>query len=109
MREGIDSGKGLKTPECFAKAHSNDSKGSEDADAFLAKQNSLDLCSQVRDLSASVLDSETAAELQSHATDTFRAFCPTILDRFLLIAAHPMMHAGQFAVVRRQLGKPFLM
>ena len=109
MREGIDSGKGLKTPEYFTKAHSNDSIGSEDADAFLAKQNSLDLFSQVRDLSASVLDSETAAELQSHATDTFRAFCPTILDRFLLIAAHPMMHAKQFAVVRRQLGKPVLM
>ena len=31
------------------------------------------------------------------------------LNMFTLIATHPMMHAGQFVVVRRQLGKPILM
>jgi hypothetical protein len=27
-------------------------------------------------------------------------------DVFMLIGAHPMMHAGQFVVVRRAAGKP---
>ena len=31
---------------------------------------------------------------------------PTVGALFVLIANHPMMHAGQFVVVRRKLGKP---
>jgi hypothetical protein len=33
---------------------------------------------------------------------------PTLGDIFLLLATHTMMHAGQFTVVRRKLGKPVL-
>ena len=33
---------------------------------------------------------------------------PTLGALFFLMASHEMMHAGQFTVVRRQLGKPVL-
>jgi hypothetical protein len=35
-------------------------------------------------------------------------FAPTVMALFLLTANHQMMHAGQFSVVRRKLGKPVL-
>ena len=31
---------------------------------------------------------------------------PTLGGLFVLLANHPMMHAGQFVVVRLKLGKP---
>ena len=34
---------------------------------------------------------------------------PTLADLFLMLSTHTMMHAGQFTVVRRKLGKPVLM
>ena len=49
------------------------------------------------------------SEFDKPAPEDFRSFCPTMGDMFTLIATHPMMHAGQFVVVRRQLGKPILM
>ncbi len=33
-------------------------------------------------------------------------YAPTVGALFLMIGNHPLMHAGQFAVVRRKLGKP---
>ena len=93
----------------FNAAHSKAANGVDEADAFLSKQAYLDLYSDVRQASAAALDTATTAELDEDAPETFRAFCPTVLDMYVLIAAHPMMHAGQFAVVRRQLGKPVLM
>ena len=35
-------------------------------------------------------------------------FAPTVGAMLLLNANHTMMHAGQFTVVRRKLGKPVL-
>ena len=35
-------------------------------------------------------------------------FTPTLGALIILIANHTMMHAGQFTVVRRKLGKPVI-
>ncbi|MDA7904917.1 DinB family protein [Rhodopirellula sp.] len=109
LLESIAPGKGIALPDGFNAAHSKAANGVDEADAFLSKQAYLDLYSDVRQASAAALDTATTAELDEDAPETFRAFCPTVLDMYVLIAAHPMMHAGQFAVVRRQLGKPVLM
>jgi hypothetical protein len=37
-----------------------------------------------------------------------RRICPTIGSFLILVGNHPMMHAGQFATVRRLLDKPVL-
>jgi hypothetical protein len=54
------------------------------------------------------LESFPEAELDSPAPESLRSFCPTMGHVFSLIANHPLMHAGQFVVVRRQLGKPIV-
>lgn len=109
LLESIAPQNGLTLPEGFAAAHGKETNGSDDAAAFLGKQAYLDLYAQVRDATANALNAATEAELKADAPESFRGFCPTVLDMYVLIAAHPMMHAGQFAVARRQLGKPVLM
>jgi hypothetical protein len=44
------------------------------------------------------LDKPTAGDMAKYA--------PTLGGLFLLQANHTLMHAGQFTVVRRKLGKP---
>jgi hypothetical protein len=109
LLESIAPGKGVSLPDGFAEAHGKDANGSDDAGKFLAKQIYLDLYTQVREATRNALDTASEEELQADAPESFRGFCPSVLDMYVLIAAHPMMHAGQFAVVRRQLGKPVLM
>ena len=48
--------------------------------------------------------SRKAAKTQRPAKE----FAPTLGAMLLLNANHVMMHAGQFSVVRRKLGKPIL-
>ena len=55
------------------------------------------------------LDAYPESDLDKEAPEEMRSFCPTMGDVFTLIATHPLMHAGQFVIVRRQLGKPILM
>ena len=59
--------------------------------------------------SLAALDAMADADLDKPSPENFQQFCPTMGDMFTLIATHPMMHAGQFVIVRRQLGKPILM
>ncbi|MBV8230589.1 MAG: hypothetical protein JO329_11450, partial [Planctomycetaceae bacterium] len=42
------------------------------------------------------------------ATGKVAAFAPTLGHVLLLASNHTLMHAGQFSVVRRLLGKPVL-
>ena len=109
LLDSIAPGKAIQLPDGFAEAHNKDSTASDDAEAFLGKEAYLELYHQVRESTLNALNEATEPELQAAAPESFRGFCPTVLDMYVLIAAHPMMHAGQFAVVRRKLGKPVVM
>ena len=52
------------------------------------------------------LDGVPEADLAKPTQGRLARIAPTIADVFLLWANHPMMHVGQWAVVRRKLGKP---
>jgi hypothetical protein len=62
----------------------------------------------VREQTLKVVDTLTDEELGAPGPENFRSVFPRVLDMVNLIGTHPLMHAGQFAVVRRQLGKPVL-
>jgi uncharacterized damage-inducible protein DinB len=109
LLEGVAPGKGIHLPEGFADSHSKETSDSDQADKFLSKQAYIDLYEKVREASKKALDTATDEQLTAQAPEQVRSFCPTVGDVFVLIASHPMMHAGQFAVVRRKLGKPILM
>ncbi|MEO2034774.1 MAG: DinB family protein [Planctomycetaceae bacterium] len=109
LLENVAPGKGLKLPKGFADAHSKEACNSDAAADFHDKQTYVELFDNVRAASLHVLDSCAESDFDNPAPEDFRAFCPTMGDMFTLIATHPMMHAGQFVIVRRQLGKPILM
>lgn len=105
----VAPGKGPELPDGFAEAHSKEACGNDDPAAFRDKGTYVELLDQVRAASFAALDEYAESDLDNPAPEDFRSFCPTMGDMFTLIATHPMMHAGQFVIVRRQLGKPILM
>ncbi len=109
LLESVAPGQSIELPEGFAEAHSKEQTGNDDPSAFQSKQTYQSLHERVRSATLAALDAYPASDLDNPAPESFRSFCPTMGDMFVLIATHPMMHAGQFAVVRRQLGKPILM
>lgn len=104
----VARGKGTELPPGFADAHSKASASSDDPASFHVKQTYVGLFDEVRAASLAALEAYAQSDLDRPAPEDFRDFCPTMGDMFMLIATHPMMHAGQFVVVRRQLGKPIL-
>ena len=105
----IAPGQGIELPDGFADAHSKEACDNDDPAGFHGKQTYVELFDQVRAASLAALDAYAESDLDNPAPEDFREFCPTMGDMFTLIATHPMMHAGQFVIVRRQLGKPILM
>lgn len=103
------AGSGVELPDGFAAAHSKENHENDDPAAFQTKQQYEELWQRVRSATLKALENCSAADLDQPAPEHFRNFCPTVGDMFVLIATHPMMHAGQFVIVRRQLGKPILM
>ena len=105
----VAPGQGIELPEGFAEAHSKEACNNDDSASFHGKQAYVELFDRVRAASLATLDAYAESDLDNPAPEDFRKFCPTVGDMFTLIASHPMMHAGQFVIVRRQLGKPILM
>lgn len=102
----VRPGQGGELPAGFKEAHAKDNTGSDDASQFCTKQEYLDLYRKVREQSVKVLDTLSDDDLAAPGPEAFRNVFPRVLDLFNLIGTHPLMHAGQFVVVRRQLGKP---
>lgn len=102
-------GKAAQLPEGFAEAHSKEAAANDNAADFHGKEKYLEVFDQVRSATLAALEEYPEADLDNPSPEHFREFCPTMGDIFTLIATHPMMHAGQFVIVRRQLDKPILM
>jgi uncharacterized damage-inducible protein DinB len=109
LLDGVAPGEGIELPEGFADAHSKENCSNDDPAGFHEKQTYVELFDKVRAATLAALDNYAESALDNPAPEELRSFCPTMGDMFTLIATHPMMHAGQFVVVRRQLGKPILM
>lgn len=109
LLEQVCPGKGAALPEGFADTHSKENRNSDDATQFKSKQEYLDLFQQVRGATTSALDQLPDEQLDAPSPESLREYFPTVGHMFTLIGTHPLMHAGQFAVVRRQLGKPVLL
>ena len=109
MLNSVAPGKAIALPEGFSEAHGKEACGSEDASKFCNKQEYIDLYEQIRQATNSALNAATDSDLAAASPESFQSFCPTVADMYILMASHPMMHAGQFAVARRKIGKPILM
>ena len=106
LLESVCPGKSFTLPAGFAEKHAKENNGSDDASQFCTKSEYLDLIRKMQASLKSALADVSESQLDEPAPERFRSFFPTVGNMYLLIANHLLMHAGQIAVVRRQLGKP---
>jgi uncharacterized damage-inducible protein DinB len=96
----------MALPEGFGEMHDKKQKDNDDPKAFLTKEEYVDIYKKSRAHCKAALAKLTDADLDKPSSETWRKMLPTIGGVVNLLVSHPMMHAGQFAVLRRKLGKP---
>ena len=93
-------------PEGFKERHCKETAGVDEPSAFATKAEYLKLMEEQRAGTLGILAGLSDEELSKPSPESIRYFGPTIGSVFAGESAHWMMHAGQWAVVRRKLGKP---
>jgi hypothetical protein len=93
-------------PAGFAEKHSKETAGNDNPKDFLTKAEYLKLANEQRQAATATLLKQSDADLDTPSPESMRAYAPTIGSLFSLIGSHWMMHAGQWAVVRRKQGRP---
>ncbi len=92
-------------PAGFAEKYSKETATSDDAAAFENKETLMKLYEQQRNATLAALVNIDDADLDKEGPEEIRNYAPTYGAAFLMQEAHWMMHAGQWVVVRRQLGR----
>ena len=90
-------------PAGFAEKYSRDTATSDDPSKFLKKDELLRIWEGQRTALLKALDNVSDADLDKQ---TGQSWAPTVASLFAMGGTHWVMHAGQWAVVRRQLGRP---
>jgi hypothetical protein len=103
---GIPDAKYPELPAGFDEKYTKETASSDSG--FLTKGQYLDLFHKVREATLAVVARLSDADLDKPVTGRMAEFAPTVGALLMLTANHTMMHAGQFTVVRRKLGKPVL-
>jgi hypothetical protein len=93
-------------PAGFDEQHN--SKNSSSDKGFGNKGDYLNLFNKTREATIAALNKMSETDLDKPNTGPLAQFAPTLGALFILVANHALMHAGQFTVVRRKLGKPVL-
>jgi hypothetical protein len=95
-------------PAGYAEKYANKKPAQEATTGFATKAAYLDLFKKTRAATLEGLAKLSDADLDRPTSGPMAEFAPTVGALLILTANHTMMHAGQFSVVRRALGKPVL-
>jgi uncharacterized damage-inducible protein DinB len=90
-------------PAGFAEKYSKETASSDNASQFCSKTELLKVAAEQRAATLAALANLADADLDKQ---TGIPYAPTVGSLFSLQGSHALMHAGQWAVVRRQLGHP---
>lgn len=95
-------------PAGFAAQHGKETQMVDPPRGFSTRAAYTELFDQVRQATLAVLAPLSDADLDRPSVGRMASFAPRLGDLFILVANHALMHAGQFSVVRRKLGRPVL-
>ncbi|MFN0195606.1 MAG: DinB family protein [Planctomycetaceae bacterium] len=95
-----------KLPEGFGVQHSKESSSSDDPAKFLKKGDYLKLMAEQRAGTLKALDSLSDADLSQPSPERMQGYAKTVGEVFAMQGMHWTMHTGQWAVLRRKLGRP---
>lgn len=93
-------------PEGFAEKHKKETAGSDDPAAFLKKADYVKVMQEQRAGTKRALESLGDDDLDKPAPENLQRLGPNVAAIFSMQPVHWMMHAGQWAVTRRKLGRP---
>jgi hypothetical protein len=93
-------------PEGFKEKHAKPAAAIDDPAAFYTKDEYLKLYEEVRKATIATLNSLKDEDFDKPSPERLRNFVPTIGSIFALQGQHWTMHAGQWVVTRRKLGRP---
>ncbi len=95
-------------PAGFAERHAPGTGGNEEKTGWPTKAEYLQLLDKARATTIAAVGKLSDADLDRPTKGRMAAFAPTLGNLLLLVSNHTLMHAGQFSVTRRKLGKPVL-
>ena len=105
MCNGCISGCVPALPEGFAEKYSKETAASDNADDFVPKDKLMELYRNQRAAIKEVLAGLSDEQLAADAPENMRAYASTVASAFSMLGSHWLMHAGQWVIVRRELGR----
>lgn len=106
LMEALKPGAMPKLPEDFDNRHSKAASRLDSPSAFYNKATYVELIESQRAATLKVLDATTAEAFDGPAIAPWNSFLPTVGAMFRCVGEHWLMHAGQWAVTRRKMGRP---
>lgn len=106
MVEGVVPGSMPPLPDGFADRYTAETAQSDDSSQFDSKETLMALFEAQNAALLTSLDNLADDRLDEPAPESMRSYAPTVAAAFVLVGTHWLMHAGQWVIVRRQLGKP---
>ena len=105
MVEGACPGSMPALPAGFADKYKPDASKLDSPDAFHSKSVYMNVFEQQRAGTFQALEKLSDGDLDKPAPEKFRSFLKSVGDLFVMQGTHWLMHAGQWAVLRRKLGR----
>ena len=93
-------------PDGFAEKYTKETAGNDDPEFFNSKQELMELFEQQRSATLAALENLSDDELNNPSPEPMQGYAPNWGTAFVMQDSHWVMHAGQWAVIRRQLGRP---
>ena len=92
-------------PAGFKEKYTTETASNDDPTAFHSKDELLKLAAQQRAVTLAGIAVISEADLDRPTPEHMQSYCATIGDLVMLIPVHWTMHSGQWAVIRRKLGR----
>ncbi len=96
-------------PAGFAEQHAMEKTAADPSKGFGTKAQYVELFNKTRAATIAAVEKMSDADLDKPSSGNMAKWAPTLGHLLGLVANHTLMHAGQFSVTRRKLGKPHVM
>ncbi len=106
LMEAICPGSMPPLPDGFAEKYTSDTSGSDDPADFLGKEDYIQLAESQRTGTLAELEKLSDEDLDAPSPESLKMLGPTVAGIISMQPTHWTMHSGQWAVIRRKLGRP---
>ncbi|MGI9517520.1 MAG: DinB family protein [Pirellulaceae bacterium] len=106
MINGCVPGSMPDLPAGFAEKYTKETATVDDPGFFHSKEELMQAFEQQRNGTLAALDKLSDEDLGKSSPEAMQAYAPNWATAFVMQDSHWVMHAGQWAVIRRQLGRP---